>query len=285
MTAETTVTAVLACHNRRDLTLACLAKLQRSAELAHVHLHFVLVDDGSTDGTAEAVQQRFPAAQVLRGSGDLFWNRGMHLGLAEAMRRPVDHLLWLNDDTHLEPDALRRMLAESAVLAQRCDRPVVMVGTTADERGEVTYGGAVSLSRLRRFSYRKVWHANAPVSCEVINGNCVLVPWDIAVQVGNIDPFYEHAMGDTDFALRVRRAGFEVFVASGIAAHCSANCRTRTFHDRALPLRERWRLMLGRKGLPWRSWLRFTSRHGGWLWPIYFAWPYVRVVLGRPQRF
>jgi hypothetical protein len=50
--------------------------------------------------------------------------------------------------------------------------------------------------------------------------------------------------------------------------------------DSALPLSKRWRLMLGRKGLPWRSWWVITRRHAGIFWPVFFLWPYVRVVLG-----
>jgi hypothetical protein len=48
--------------------------------------------------------------------------------------------------------------------------------------------------------------------------------------------------------------------------------------------------MLGRKGLPVRSWLRFTRKHGGVLWPMYFVWPYAKLLLTgwrwlpRPQR-
>jgi hypothetical protein len=38
--------------------------------------------------------------------------------------------------------------------------------------------------------------------------------------------------------------------------------------------------MLGRKGLPWRSWWVLTRRHAGPFWPVFFLWPYVRVVVG-----
>ena len=34
-----------------------------------------------------------------------------------------------------------------------------------------------------------------------------------------------------------------------------------------------------RKGLPWRSWLTLTRRHGGLFWPLHFASPYVKVML------
>lgn len=37
-----------------------------------------------------------------------------------------------------------------------------------------------------------------------------------------------------------------------------------------------------RKGLPWRSWLIFTRRHTGVMWPLYFAWPYAKLLVVSP---
>jgi GT2 family glycosyltransferase len=216
---------------------------------------------------------------VLQGAGNLFWNRGMHQGMAWAMAQPHDHLLWLNDDTTLRPDALHRLLREQQQLALSQGRPVVLVGATAGPDGQLSYGGGCAHSGLRRFRYTPVWDAQHPVRCHAMNGNCVLLPAALVQVVGNIDPVYEHAMGDTDYALRAARAGFSVWVASGLVGDCSNNVRTGTFHDASLPLRQRWAAMMSRKGLPWRSWLHFTRQHGGWLWPLHFAWPYLRMLL------
>ena len=70
----------------------------------------------------------------------------------------------------------------------------------------------------------------------------------------------------------------QVWADAGTHGLCSDNSPTGTWCDASQPLRTRWRDMLGRKGLPWRSWLVFTRRHAGLLWPIYFASPYVKVL-------
>lgn len=274
----TGVIAVLTSFNRREQTLTCLRRLVVSAAQARIDLGIVLVDDGSSDGTADAVRCDFPGALVETGPGDLFWSRGMHRGLAMAMNFNPEFLLWLNDDTSLRPDALEHLLAESRALRRQLGRPVLVVGATADPAGHLSYGGYVAAGRLLRFRYRKVWSADSPVACEVFNGNCVLIPMEIARVVGNIDPVFEHAMGDTDYALRVRAAGFPVFVASGLMGECPNNSISDTFADTSLPARERWARMMKRKGLPPRSWLHFTRRHGGFAWPLYFLWPYARLL-------
>lgn len=274
------VIAVLTCFNRRLLTLACLAALEESSRVAGVDLSVVLVDDASTDGTAAAVRAQFPWVEVIDGQGDLYWNRGMHQGFARALSRDADHYLWLNDDTHLVPAALSMLLDQGDALRRREGKSVVMVGATVGrDSGKLSYGGRVARDRLRRFNYTLVWSEREPVPCQAMEGNCVLIPREIADKVGNLDPTFEHAMGDTDYGLRVQAAGYKLFVAPGIVGHCSVNPTGGTYFDSSLPLATRWRLIRSRKGLPVRSWLHFTRRHGGVLWPLHFAWPYARVLL------
>lgn len=279
------VTAVLTSFNRRETTLACLRALAVSAQAARVDMEAILVDDASSDGTAAAVREAFEWVEVVDGSGDLFWNRGMHLGYGHAMADSPDYFLWLNDDTELRPDALSHLIGQSERLAAQSGRPVIVVGSTIDSRsGQVSYGGAVARSRLHRFSYRRVWNNSMPVPCETMNGNCVLIQLAVARRVGNLDPVYEHAMGDTDYALRAREAGVGIFVAAGVVGSCPNNPLAGSFTDDSLPWRRRWQLMLGRKGLPVRSWLHFTRRHGGWMWPLYFVWPYAKLAMSGAGR-
>jgi GT2 family glycosyltransferase len=274
------VVALLTCFNRKSQTLQCLQALEAAGREARVHLEAILVDDASTDGTPAAVKAAFPWVDVVRGSGSLFWNRGMHEAFARGLQRDADYYLWLNDDTDLVSGALKTLIAQGRYLTGKDGQPVIVVGATADRATQqVTYGGRRARSRLKRFTYELVWDSHEPVPCDVIEGNCVLIPRAVARKVGNLDPVFEHAMGDTDYALRARRVGVRAYVVPGIMGYCSVNPLRGTYFDRSLPLRQRWQLIRGRKGLPVRSWLRFTRRHGGFLWPVYFLWPYVKVVL------
>ena len=138
-----TVTAVLTCHDRREHTLACLDAI--AGQGGHdAAVDVVVVDDGSTDGTAEAVSRRHPSATIVPGDGSLWWNGGMRLGLATALRGDdPDHLWWLNDDTVLDPDALATLLAVVDAVGP-ADTPPIVVGSTRDpDSGELTYGGVV----------------------------------------------------------------------------------------------------------------------------------------------
>ena len=170
------------------------------------------------------------------------------------------------------------MLSTEADLSRKYGKEVIIVGATADKlSGKLTYGGQVATSRFRPLTFRKVWSETYAVECETMNGNVVLIPTEIAKAVGNLDPVFEHAMGDIDYGLRVRQAGYKLFVAPGFVGHCSNNTNVGTYLDKTLPFGDRWRRMLSRKGLPVKSWLQLTRRHGGFIWPLYFVWPYMQV--------
>jgi GT2 family glycosyltransferase len=282
------VCALLTCFNRCELTLNCLSALKATAAAADVELHAVLVDDASTDGTATAVRERFPWVQVVISAGDLYWCRGMHRAYAEALPQGHDYYLWLNDDTVLFGDALSRLLSCLADV-QTHGKPAIVIGSTrSSDSRRTTYGG----ERRRGWwptRFRKVEPpASQPIRVDTFDGNIVLLSRAAAVQVGNLDEHFEHAMGDLDYGLRANRAGVGTWLAPGHHGVCDQNPLSGTYLDHTLPWRRRWELMLGRKGLPPRSWMRFNRQHSGAWWPFTFAWPYVRLMaqavgLGRRQ--
>lgn len=279
------ICALLTCFNRRDKTLECLRALAASVGLGSIHLHAVLVDDGSTDGTSQAVRAEFAWVQVVEpdaSAGPLFWCRGMHLAFETALRQGFDHYLWLNDDTMLQPGALARLLACESQLRLRphAGAAVIVAGSTVDAAtGALTYGGERRASKWKPLGTVRVQPGDHPQRCDSMTGNIVLISADAACSVGNIDPLFEHAMGDTDYGFRAVARGVEVWIDAGVHGTCSDNPTQGTWRDPTQPLARRWRGMLSRKGLPWRSWLAMTRRHAGPLWPFYFVQPYAKVVL------
>lgn len=270
---------LIACHNRVAHTLRCVQALTSQGE-AGVDLHIYLVDDGSSDGTAEAVSRMPAEVRILRGDGSLFWGGAIRLAFEHAMLDRYDYYLWLNDDTCLDPDALARMIMTHRALAAKTVGPVIVVGSTRDpDTGEFTYGGwRACTRRLGPTTWEKVPpDMEAPIDCDTFNGNCVLIPANAATKVGNIDPVFRHGLGDIDYGLRAARMGCRLVVAAGYFGTCTHNKGHGSWIDRSLPVLTRWRKLLGPKGLPFRAWWVFTRRHKGNLWLLSWVAPYVLI--------
>ncbi|MGW6097125.1 glycosyltransferase family 2 protein [Streptomyces sp. NPDC055157] len=268
----------MACHNRRETTVRCLRSLigQGGSE---VSLRVVLADDGSTDGTARAAREVWPDIHALRGSGTLFWAKAM--ALAASAVGDYDFLLWLNDDVVLDPEALSQLLRTHRSLSGRQTGNRIVVGGLRDPgTGAVTYSGVRRCSRLRRTSFSTVPPARVPVEVETMNGNLVLVPRGVVERVGQIDSGFGHGMADFDYGLRARSLGCTVWLAPGTLGTCARNSVQGQWNDPTLCIRKRLRLICAPKGLPPGSWLRFTRRHAGPMWPMYWLSPYVRLLAG-----
>lgn len=269
------IAALLTCHNRRLKTLECLSRLHACTLEPGDALSVFLVDDGSTDGTAAAVAEQFPAVQVIAGDGNLFWNGGMRTAFAAAMAQGFDAYIWLNDDTMLYPDALRTL--RNSGLAQ--PGPGIAVGATCDPHtGVLTYGGLVSLAWHSPHYYVHLPVAEHAQPCRTLNGNCVWIPASVAAAVGNLDPVFVHAIGDWDYGFRAARLGFKLWQAPGFVGECSQNpVQAESLADRA-NIRLQWRKVCSPKRIPPRAWRSFVRRHYGLLWPLYFLRPYLAVL-------
>lgn len=274
------IVALMACHNRREKTLAAIAQYFACDLPQGVSRKLVLVDDGSTDGTAEAVHVAFPDVVIEQGDGSLFWNRGMLRAWQRALPLRPDYVLWLNDDTLLYPHALLRLLETDARMRVETGQPGIAVGSTDNDRGELSYGGSVPAKRFNRLNMRKVVPCDEPRPAVTLNGNCVLVPQEVFNRIGLLDEVFEHAMGDNDYGFRANKAGIPVWVMPGYAGRCNVDHPIEgSFNDPRLSLRVRWKKIMSPKGLPPRSWHALCRRHGGVAWPLIWVWPYGKLIL------
>ncbi len=273
-----TIKALLAAHNRRNSTLQSLARLYgQRGNGESFDLLVVLTDDGSTDGTGDAVAEQFPQTRVVRGDGSLFWCGGMCYAYEQSKDIPADFILLLNDDTYLYDDAIERALNVYKEKSVDGKTDLVIVGSTCDpESGELTYGGEVRVSNWHPFRYNHVVPSDAAQRCDTLNGNFVLIHRSVIDKVGFLDRRYTHRFGDTDFGLTAARSGSELWVAPGFIGECSENDPEINWDSAAYSFPERVRMFFNVKGMPVRESRIFCRKHGGLLWPVFWMMPIVR---------
>lgn len=279
------VWCVLACHNRRDLTLRCIESLEGQLPVDGTTVHVLVVDDGSTDGTAAAVAERFPAVDVVRGDGTWLWGGAMRRGIDVAVARGADALWLVNDDVVFHPEALARLVdafGSSAAGAQ----PTVgrwpsvwVVGATADPAsGFTSYSGWVRVGRWRP-RVRMLAPGDRPVRCDFASFNCVLLSAADYRRLGGIDRRFPHGYGDHDLSRRATRAGIPLVLVPGFVGACAPN-PPPAWTDPTLGVRDRLRDLHSRRNRPPREAWRFEWRHYGLFAPALFLRPYLRILGG-----
>ncbi|MBD6619993.1 glycosyltransferase family 2 protein [Komarekiella sp. 'clone 1'] len=268
---------IMTCYNRRDTTLACLCALYQQTKPFDIYL----TDDGSSDGTSDAIKSSYPQVQVLKGDGNLFWVGGMRLAFAEALKKNYDYYLWLNDDTIIESNALSKLLATHHYLTEHNNPNSIIVGSTQDAvTGKPTYGGAVRSKHWYSNKYEFVQPSQELQECDTMYGNCILIPRSVAERVGNLDPAFIHNLGDLDYGLRARKLGCSIWIAPGYVGTCSKNSVRGSWVDANLPINERLKRAFDIKSFPIKAWTVFTMRHSGSFWFLYWFLPYLRAVMG-----
>jgi rhamnopyranosyl-N-acetylglucosaminyl-diphospho-decaprenol beta-1,3/1,4-galactofuranosyltransferase len=109
--ARERVIAVVVTHDRRELLRECLAALHVQQRRPN---DVIVVDNASTDGTAEMVREEAPWARLVALERNLGGAGGFHAGLRAAYEAGAEWAWLLDDDTIPRPDALARLLACSA---------------------------------------------------------------------------------------------------------------------------------------------------------------------------
>ena len=270
------IAVVMTVHDRKAKTIECLQRLFDQVGKGF-DIAVFLTDDGSTDGTTSAVKGLFPRVTVIPGDGTLFWAGGMRLAFGRAMHESFDYYLWINDDTFLVSEAISTLLSTAREVAENgCGEPIV-IGTVSSSSAPVaTHGGIRKWIRLNS----TIVVPSAEIQfCETMFGNCVLIPHDVALAVGNIDEAFQHSIGDVDYGLRASKLGVKIAVARGFLGVCDLNPIAGSMNDPSLSLGRRYRLLAGTKGLPIFPFFTFLWRHLGFYGVAYGLWVYARVLL------
>lgn len=281
MTAPKVAIVILNWNGREDV-VNCVSTLPR---LNYENVMATVVDNASTDGSVEALRQRFPQQRVLVMERNLGFTGGNNRGIADALEHGAEYVLLLNNDTEMHPE-----LVTELVRVASSDAKIGAVGAKnlrlEDPRqvwgayGEVTYGREL----VRVFGKGE---PDGPRFEDVrdvgwVIGNGMMMSRAALEKLGGFDETFFGYHEDVDWCARARENAFRVVY----------NGRAIIFHkgfgaaDPSRPVKFPVLYFLGRNGV------LFARKHGSpvqrWRYMSLFlanvARLYVRGRLGREAR-
>jgi N-acetylglucosaminyl-diphospho-decaprenol L-rhamnosyltransferase len=228
---------VVATWNTCDLTLGCLRAtaraLERGADRA-LEAEVIVVDNGSSDGTAGAVRRLFPGAQVIALPRNVGFAAACNAGL-RAMRGR--HALLLNSDARPLPGALETCVRfldthpDVGVVGPRLLRadgaPQSSIHRSPALTAELIPLGLLRLLFRRRFpSERRL--GSDPVDVEAVRGAALFARSSLIRAVGPLAEEYFFFLEETEWCERIRRAGWRVVYHPGASVvHLSGESSKR----------------------------------------------------------
>jgi GT2 family glycosyltransferase len=208
--------------NTRELILRCLDHLMGLDLPAPWEVW--VVDNGSQDGSAQAVRAAFPQVNLVEN--------GRNLGFAGANNQALErsrgnYLLLLNSDCFPEPGAItslrEAMIQDPRVgiagggLSHPDGRPQHAFGAAPTLATELLHKGLLQVLAPLRFPSKRQ-RPQAPMEVETVLGAFLMVRREAFLQVGGLDEGYFFFLEETDWCLRMRRAGWKVLHVPGARA-------------------------------------------------------------------
>ena len=209
------LTIVIINWNTKEDLLSCLSSIWE--ELGGVEKEVFVVDNGSKDGSAEAVRKEHPLTKVLENETNLGFAKAVNLALRQMKGR---YALLLNPDTRLKKESTERLISFMD------DHPMVgvagaqLLNPDGSKQNSIANFPTLATELLNKSLLRwffpekfpgKERDYAEPIEVDSVIGACMMVRQETLKQVGLLDEDYFLFLEETDWCYRIREAGWKIY--------------------------------------------------------------------------
>lgn len=208
--SEPLVFIILVNWNGKTVTLDCLDSL---ANISYKNFRILVVDNASSDGSAQAIRERHSGVIVLEQKENLRFAGGNNVGMRYALEHGAELLCLLNNDTTVDKNFLTYL-----VTRMTSDKNIGMVAPKIyyhDEPNRIWFaGGEISMwtGTMKHTGIRELDHGQHDTSkaIDYTTGCCIVTKREVVERVGMLDESFFIYTEDADWSMRVRRAGYSI---------------------------------------------------------------------------
>ncbi len=212
----TDLSIIVVTWNTRDLVLDCLASIDRARRSCAEVIETIVVDNGSEDGTEQAVRAGFPDVRLLKLASNVGFAAGCNEGIRAASGRV---LLLLNSDAQLCEGALDECMSfldanpDVGIVGPQLLNPDGSKQNSVHNFptlvAEVVPKSLLQFLFRRRFPSRR-WIGEEPIDVQALVGAAMFVRSEVVVAIGGLSEDYFFFLEETDWCWRMRVAGWRV---------------------------------------------------------------------------
>lgn len=218
------VSVIIVNYNTKDLLRDCIESIY--AYTSDVDYEVIVVDNASSDNSAEMLRQKFPEVRMIDAGGNLGFGRANNLGMQHATGK---YLFLLNSDTLLLNNAIKIFFDQAEQLTKEGSK-IGVLGTILVDRDRKTchsYGTFITpAAELKELTAKYLRflkdskNTNPPkikgqLEVDYITGADMFVPADVYRQTGGFDPDFFMYCEEVDWQKRMDEMGLSRIIISG----------------------------------------------------------------------
>ncbi len=203
------VSVIFPTMNRKEDLIKCIKSIK---EGSHKKVEIVVADNGSVDGSPEAIRKLFPDVVLLASK----YNLGSPIAINNCIRKAKGEFIFrLDDDVIVAKDTIERMLK-----VLKSDKKIGAVGCIFyfTERPTIIRSAGIKidmfLGRTIVYGREEEDHGQfeGNIQREAVGGGCLLVRKSIYEEIGLFNESYFLCYEDLDWCLKLKKAGYKLIV-------------------------------------------------------------------------
>jgi GT2 family glycosyltransferase len=206
MNNEAKVVIVILNYNAWEETVACLASLTKET---YSNYEALVIDNGSTNDSAEQIKQRFPRVKLIVSKTNLGYVGANNLAIKELADAQCHYALFLNSDTVIRGPIIDRLLA---IMEKDPKVGAVSPLVISAKTGRLEYAGAKYIKLLMRYAGLPKAVGQTDWQTDIYHGAAMMMRTALLKQRG-FNPALFLYCDEIEYSCWLRNMGYKIIVA------------------------------------------------------------------------